>query len=112
MHEATTMTRPWLALLSVLMFASGYSAAEAQIPSSSKKKAAAAMKKSPKDSAAQADTPDSAKAATPAPTQAAKADPKVWDNYDFVPGSRILFYTDFSEDKVGNFARGVKYVSG
>ena len=42
----------------------------------------------------------------------AKAEAKVWENYDFVPGSKILFFTDFSEDKVGNFARGLKYVSG
>jgi OmpA-OmpF porin, OOP family len=41
-----------------------------------------------------------------------KADAKVWENYDFVPGNKILFYTDFSEDKVGNFARGLKYQSG
>ena len=38
-----------------------------------------------------------------------KADPKVWDNYDFVPGSKVIFYTDFSEDKVGNFARRLKF---
>jgi outer membrane protein OmpA-like peptidoglycan-associated protein len=37
---------------------------------------------------------------------------KVWENYDFVPGSKVLFYTDFSEDIVGNFARGLKYISG
>ncbi len=42
----------------------------------------------------------------------APADPKVWDNYDFVPGNKVLFYTDFSDDKVGNFARGLKYKSG
>lgn len=42
----------------------------------------------------------------------AKVDPKVWDNYDFVPGSKVIFYTDFSEDRVGNFARGLKYVGG
>lgn len=40
------------------------------------------------------------------------ASTKVWENYDFVPGSKVLFYTDFSEDRVGNFARGLKYVSG
>src|SRR5262249_25275010 len=28
------------------------------------------------------------------------------------PGSKVLFYTDFSEDKVGNFARGLRYVDG
>ncbi len=42
----------------------------------------------------------------------AKADPKVWDPYDFVPGSKVIFFTDFSEDKVGNFARGLKYKAG
>ena len=45
-----------------------------------------------------------------ASSQAASA--KVWENYDFVPGSKVLFFTDFSEDIVGNFARGLKYVSG
>ena len=53
--------------------------------------------------------PAGSSSAAPAST---KAEAKVWDNYDFVPGSKILFYTDFSEDKVGNFARGLKYVSG
>jgi hypothetical protein len=38
--------------------------------------------------------------------------PKVWENYDFVPGNRVIFYTDFSEDRVGNFARGLRYRSG
>ena len=37
---------------------------------------------------------------------------KVWENYDFVPGSQVIFYTDFSEDRVGNFARGLKYKGG
>ena len=49
-----------------------------------------------------------APAATPAP----KADPKVWENYDFVPGNKVIFYTDFSEDRVGNAPRGLKYKSG
>ncbi len=51
-----------------------------------------------------------APAAAQAP--AAKSDPKIWENYDFVPGSKVLFYTDFSEDRVGNFARGLRYVGG
>ena len=42
----------------------------------------------------------------------AKPNDKVWENYDFVPGNKVMFYTDFSEDKVGNFARGLKYKSG
>lgn len=36
----------------------------------------------------------------------------VWENYDFVPGSRLLFYTDFSEDRVGNFARRLSLIDG
>ena len=52
-------------------------------------------------------------ASTPTATPAAAAPAaKVWENYDFVPGSKILFFTDFSDDRVGNFARGLKYVSG
>ena len=43
---------------------------------------------------------------------AAKPNAKVWENYDFVPGNKVIFYTDFSEDKVGNFARGLKYKGG
>ena len=46
------------------------------------------------------------------PAAAQTIDPKVWDNYDFVPGSKVIFFTDFSEDKVGNFARRLKYVKG
>src|SRR5574341_593253 len=37
---------------------------------------------------------------------------QVWDNYDFVPGNKVIFFTDFSEDRVGNFARGLKFRSG
>ena len=43
---------------------------------------------------------------------AARTDPKVWENYDFIPGGKVLFYTDFSEDRVGNFARRLKYKAG
>jgi len=54
-----------------------------------------------------------ASSATPTSTTAsAKADPKIWENYDFIPGNKVLFYTDFSEDRVGNFARGLRFVSG
>ena len=48
-----------------------------------------------------------AAASPPAPQDA-----KIWENYDFVPGSKVIFYTDFSDDKVGNFARRLKYQSG
>ena len=45
-------------------------------------------------------------------TVAPQAQDKIWENYDFVPGSKVLFFTDFSDDKVGNFARGLKHKSG
>ncbi len=89
------------------------------------KKALEARKKAADDSAKAKAAADSAKAAAPAaatpagaaaapPTAGAPArvDAKIWDNYDFIPGSKVIFFTDFSEDKVGNFARGLKYVSG
>jgi outer membrane protein OmpA-like peptidoglycan-associated protein len=46
------------------------------------------------------------------PAAAQASDAKVWENYDFIPGSKVIFFTDFSEDKVGNFARGLKFKSG
>lgn len=87
-------------------------AAKKKLEDASKKTADSAKTKS-RDSTAARPGSDSAKtAATPATGAAPKASAKVWENYDFVPGNKILFFTDFSEDKVGNFARGLKYVSG
>jgi outer membrane protein OmpA-like peptidoglycan-associated protein len=86
-----------------------------------RKKLEEGSKKPASDSARpKADSTRAPAAAPPAPASAPaqgggaapKADAKVWENYDFVPGSKVLFYTDFSEDRVGNFARGLKYVGG
>ena len=74
---------------------------------SSKRKAADSTKAAPTTQAGAAQPAAPATASAPV-----KADSKVWDNYDFVPGNKVMFYTDFSEDKVGNFARGLKYRSG
>lgn len=79
-----------------------------------KKKAAADSAKAKADSA-KADSAKAGGAAAPnaaAASTATKSNPKIWENYDFVPGSKVIFYTDFSEDKVGNFARGLKFVAG
>jgi OOP family OmpA-OmpF porin len=35
-----------------------------------------------------------------------------WLNYDFVPGSRTIFYEDFSGDEVGDFPRRMKLSDG
>lgn len=44
-----------------------------------------------------------------AATPAAK---KVWANYDFIPGQRTLFFTDFTEDQVGNFPQRLEFKTG
>jgi len=49
--------------------------------------------------------PGTAAAATP-------ADKKVWANYDFVPGQRTIFFTDFTEDEVGNFPQRLEFKTG
>jgi outer membrane protein OmpA-like peptidoglycan-associated protein len=36
----------------------------------------------------------------------------VWVNYDFVPGSRVIFFDDFSKDVVGNFPQRLEFVEG
>jgi outer membrane protein OmpA-like peptidoglycan-associated protein len=110
----------WVPL--VLLFVTALAgSADGQIPKLKKlKDAAKKVVKSADTTAAQpadsadADSTPAAPAAQPttAAGPAAKADPKIWDNYDFVPGSKVLFFTDFSEDRVGNFARGLKYVGG
>ncbi|HEX5073153.1 MAG TPA: OmpA family protein [Gemmatimonadaceae bacterium] len=75
------------------------------------KKPAAPAAASQETPAATSAAPASA-AAGASDAAAAKPDAKVWENYDFVPGNKVIFYTDFSEDKVGNFARGLKYRGG
>ncbi len=46
--------------------------------------------------------------------QAAVARPGdgAWANYDFVPGDRILFAEDYTNDRVGDFPRRLKFVNG
>ena len=69
------------------------------------------------DSAAQAAQPVSSTAATP--TSSGTADVSTtptsrreWANYDFVPGSRTIFFTDFTEDQVGNFPKRLTFKNG
>lgn len=35
-----------------------------------------------------------------------------WANYDFVPGERVLFFEDFSGDRIGNFPRRLEFING
>jgi OOP family OmpA-OmpF porin len=118
------MTRFAFAVAVTLLSLGHSSVAHAQLGSAIRKKAAEALKDGGKKDSGKTAKPDTAKKTTPATaagvsaeaaTGAApnlKSNPKVWENYDFVPGNKVLFYTDFSEDRVGNFARALKYVSG
>jgi outer membrane protein OmpA-like peptidoglycan-associated protein len=62
---------------------------------------------SPADASAPASTAGSSASAAAEP-----ADRKVWANYDFVPGQRTLFYSDFTDDQVGNFPHRLEFKSG
>jgi outer membrane protein OmpA-like peptidoglycan-associated protein len=59
---------------------------------------------------------DSAAVTTAAPAVPAADAPApgagAWLNYDFVPGSRTIFYEDFSGDEVGDFPRRMKLSDG
>lgn len=37
---------------------------------------------------------------------------KVWTNYDFIPGQRTLYFTDFTDETVGNFPRRLQFKNG
>jgi len=45
-------------------------------------------------------------AAAPAPAAT------LWVNYDFVPGERVIYYADFTDDQVGNFPERLTFVEG
>jgi OmpA-OmpF porin, OOP family len=52
-------------------------------------------------------------AATPAaPAVPAAPAASLWVNYDFVPGERVIFYSDFTGDQVGNFPERLQFVEG
>jgi outer membrane protein OmpA-like peptidoglycan-associated protein len=53
-----------------------------------------------------------AQSATPAATDALKPGEGAWANYDFKPGSRILYAEDFTKDEVGNFPKRMEFASG
>jgi outer membrane protein OmpA-like peptidoglycan-associated protein len=42
----------------------------------------------------------------------AAPDASLWVNYDFVPGERVIFYSDFTDDQVGNFPERLRFVEG
>jgi OOP family OmpA-OmpF porin len=45
-------------------------------------------------------------------TSTAPTSRKEWANYDFVPGVRTIFFSDFSDDQVGNFPKRLEFKTG
>lgn len=80
-------------------------------PAASGGEAAAPAAAEPATATAPATTAPAA-AAPPSAAAAAPAAAKEWANYDFVPGNRVIFDIDFTEDKVGNFPERLEYTSG
>ena len=50
--------------------------------------------------------------AAAAPAVPAAPAASLWVNYDFVPGERVIFYSDFTGDQVGNFPERLQFVEG
>ncbi len=46
------------------------------------------------------------------PAIAAAAPSNLWVNYDFVPGSRVIYFADYLDDQVGNFPKRLVFKNG
>jgi OmpA-OmpF porin, OOP family len=64
----------------------------------------------PASPAGAAAVPDTA--ATGGPRAGTNTSTAVWTNYDFVPGTKTLFFEDFKNDEIGNFPRRYEFVDG
>ena len=98
--------------LALLALALAPAPAHPQLPGIKKAREAAGKLKPPAESPARPEPPATASSAGDTTRPPARTDPKVWENYDFIPGNRVIFFTDFTEDRVGNFARGLKFRAG
>jgi OOP family OmpA-OmpF porin len=72
-------------------------------------KAAETIGGKPAEATAPAGQPGAASAAS---AEAAPGGRVEWANYDFVPGSTVLFATDFTDDQVGNFPKRLQFKTG
>jgi outer membrane protein OmpA-like peptidoglycan-associated protein len=64
------------------------------------------------DSSAKASQSAAAQASASSTASTAPTSRKEWANYDFVPGARTIFFTDFTEDQVGNFPKRLTFKTG
>ena len=56
--------------------------------------------------------PAAAQTVTPPAADALKPGEGAWANYDFKPGSRVLYAEDFMKDEVGDFPKRMQFVTG
>jgi OmpA-OmpF porin, OOP family len=64
------------------------------------------------EAAAQPAAESSAAPASASAASTAPASRREWANYDFVPGSRTIYFTDFTDDQVGNFPKRLTFKTG
>src|SRR5689334_1996142 len=64
------------------------------------------------DSSAKASQSTAAGASATSTASTAPTSRKEWANYDFVPGARTIFFTDFTDDQVGNFPKRLTFKTG
>jgi outer membrane protein OmpA-like peptidoglycan-associated protein len=57
-------------------------------------------------------TATAAKAGAAVPAEQLRPGEGAWANYDFKPGDRILYASDFSGDEVGDFPKSMEFKSG
>jgi len=65
-----------------------------------------------KDSTAKSEQSANGEASATSTASTAPTSRKEWANYDFVPGSRTIFFTDFTDDQVGNFPKRLTFKTG
>jgi OmpA-OmpF porin, OOP family len=53
-----------------------------------------------------------ASAAPGAAPKTAAVSPALWVNYDFIPGERVIYFSDFTDEQVGNFPARLEFVEG
>jgi outer membrane protein OmpA-like peptidoglycan-associated protein len=64
------------------------------------------------DAAAQPAAANTAGAASASTASTAPTSRREWANYDFVPGSRTIYFTDFTDEQVGNFPKRLTFKTG
>jgi outer membrane protein OmpA-like peptidoglycan-associated protein len=72
----------------------------------------AAAPGAPTAAAAAPEAPAAATATAAPPAEQLKPGEGAWANYDFKPGDRILYASDFSGDEVGDFPKSMEFKSG